>query len=636
MSDTTFISQVTQITAPWAQDVNNTVYHALGSGGVAPTTPQNVIDNLGLSGATGASKIGFSPVGGLVSTQVQAAIAEVNARIPVASNSATYVNVKDYGAIGNGVADDTTAINTALAVLNGTLGGTLYFPRGTYKITSTLVIPILVGGASRIRFLGEGFASTITPGSAMTTMVKVLGSLTSIEELNFENSGGLATRAVQVGDTGSTPGLPASGQNVYIRGNRFSSFAVGIYAWDFTSIDVIGNVFVACTTSYYSGDNSNDSKIIGNFIQGGGPCLYFTRGGAGGQQAEGVIIAANTIFSNGTNSGSGIVFNGGLEIKIFDNVIGEVTQYPSSAPGWGVELDGSTYPIAFAQVTNNWMGGSTTGAVKNGFGGFYTHGTVQSVKVMGNTISTFSGYGIDLDGAGVVDCVISGNTIYNVNTADISLNNPVRIFVKNNICNANGVPGTTYSIIEQTNTTQSIVTENTFLNKSPTKSTQSLYRDNFGVDVVTGLTSTSRGLRGALMRQTSPQNVPTGAGVPTQMVFGATEWDTDGCVTSTTTITTPAWATKAKITAAVLFETTSTVGDRTIAVARNGSFSYNYQPNCVSIGSGTGYIWHNPTLHSAWIPTSPGDTWSVWAGQNSGGTLATNPALGTWFQVEFM
>ena len=54
--------------------------------------------------------------------------------------------------IGNGVADDTTAINTALAVLNSTLGGTLYFPRGTYKITSTLVIPILVGGASLKRY----------------------------------------------------------------------------------------------------------------------------------------------------------------------------------------------------------------------------------------------------------------------------------------------------------------------------------------------------------------------------------------------------------------------------------------------------------------------------------------------------
>ena len=83
---------------------------------------------------------------------------------------------------------------------------------------------------------------------------------------------------------------------------------------------------------------------------------------------------------------------------------------------------------------------------------------------MGNTISTFAGYGINLDGAGVVDCV-SNNTIYNVDTTDISLNNPVRIFVKNNICNANGVLGTTYSIIEQTNSTQSIVTENTFLNK---------------------------------------------------------------------------------------------------------------------------------------------------------------------------
>jgi hypothetical protein len=47
-----------------------------------------------------------------------------------------YVNVKDplYGAIGNGIADDTVAINAALA-----LGKPVAFPAGTYKITNDLL-----------------------------------------------------------------------------------------------------------------------------------------------------------------------------------------------------------------------------------------------------------------------------------------------------------------------------------------------------------------------------------------------------------------------------------------------------------------------------------------------------------------
>lgn len=42
-----------------------------------------------------------------------------------------YVSVKDFGAVGDGVADDSTAINNALAN-----GGYIYFPAGTYKVTT--------------------------------------------------------------------------------------------------------------------------------------------------------------------------------------------------------------------------------------------------------------------------------------------------------------------------------------------------------------------------------------------------------------------------------------------------------------------------------------------------------------------
>jgi hypothetical protein len=47
----------------------------------------------------------------------------------------TQVNVRDYGAAGDGQADDTRAINSALAAIDKDRGGVLQFPRGFYRIS---------------------------------------------------------------------------------------------------------------------------------------------------------------------------------------------------------------------------------------------------------------------------------------------------------------------------------------------------------------------------------------------------------------------------------------------------------------------------------------------------------------------
>ena len=64
------------------------------------------------------------------------------------------VNVKDYGAIGDGVHDDTAAIQAAIDAVVALGGGRIFFPPGTYVITSTLTTPntdvvVVLQGAAR-------------------------------------------------------------------------------------------------------------------------------------------------------------------------------------------------------------------------------------------------------------------------------------------------------------------------------------------------------------------------------------------------------------------------------------------------------------------------------------------------------
>jgi len=63
-------------------------------------------------------------------------------------------NVFDFGAVGNGVADDTAAIQAAID-FTGDLqyGGTVYFPAGEYVVTNTLSIP------AKVSLYGESIGS---------------------------------------------------------------------------------------------------------------------------------------------------------------------------------------------------------------------------------------------------------------------------------------------------------------------------------------------------------------------------------------------------------------------------------------------------------------------------------------------
>jgi hypothetical protein len=72
------------------------------------------------------------------------------------------VSVKDFGAVGDGVADDTAAIQAAINALIAANGGELVFPSGTYRY-STLTINTAgqtTKGGIRFRALGQTVSTT--------------------------------------------------------------------------------------------------------------------------------------------------------------------------------------------------------------------------------------------------------------------------------------------------------------------------------------------------------------------------------------------------------------------------------------------------------------------------------------------
>jgi hypothetical protein len=69
------------------------------------------------------------------------------------------VSVKDFGATGNGIADDTAALQNA--VNSG--AGTVFIPAGTYKVTQTISVP------GNVHVFGSGIGSTVIDGTVLTS-----------------------------------------------------------------------------------------------------------------------------------------------------------------------------------------------------------------------------------------------------------------------------------------------------------------------------------------------------------------------------------------------------------------------------------------------------------------------------------
>lgn len=95
--------------------------------------------------------------------------------------SSGYVNAKlSFGAIGDGVSDDTAAIQAAINSLPA--GGTVFLPPGAYKITSTILLH------TGVRLIGAGKGGLTASGHIMPTEIDA-SSLTTTAAIRGDDNG---------------------------------------------------------------------------------------------------------------------------------------------------------------------------------------------------------------------------------------------------------------------------------------------------------------------------------------------------------------------------------------------------------------------------------------------------------------
>ncbi len=287
-----------------------------------------------LQSSVGASLVGYTQgSSNAVPTTVQAKLRQV-------------VSVKDFGAVGDGITDDTVAIQNALNYVGSSGGGSVYIPNGTYGFTRLFITYSNVSmdgestGGTTLQTIGAlpsnypsnpngtsiltnpNAAISITPpnfmwGNSQDPNSSTVGTVSSVYLRNFRLAGWWS----------SAP-PPYDGWNTNLTGQLYNDRSLGIIAICSAEIyyDELIITKMGAENSY-----SYNASISNCYIVGGGE--------VGALSEFGKVINCR-VQSAYNGNGVGARFVSGCHIF--------------SMPGTGLNIGGSNN-LAGAIISNNYV-----------------------------------------------------------------------------------------------------------------------------------------------------------------------------------------------------------------------------------------------------------------------------------------
>jgi hypothetical protein len=353
----------------------------------------------------------------------------------LANRFADIVNVLDYGAVGNGVTDDTAAIQAAIDYAQSSNIKSVYFPAGTYFVTATINI------TSSVTLFGDGRFNSIIKWSDATLGVFNVNSYfgITVENMGFKPivvpTGGyvfqIANGNISYNNFTIFKNLwfqftwiaikTVSAQALSIDTCYFyDSYFAGVLiqnqvapdAGDSTIVDCVFSAGLAINSSAILQYSSGGLKILGTKILGGLVGYHQILGGT--SSTSDLVIVGNSIENQ---TSCAILLERGINSNTFPNVLISSNQI---ALGSNADADGIVLSNNSTQFLDNVVISSNIITLGSGESYGIVLGAVIGSAITGNYILGAQ-YGITVT-SNSVNTALSGNVFYNCRTNIINQN----------------------------------------------------------------------------------------------------------------------------------------------------------------------------------------------------------------------
>lgn len=341
------------------------------------------------------------------------------------------ISVTDFGAKGDGVTDDTTAVQAALDALPNPGGGVVYFPAGTYRLSTWTQFSTTVD----IELLGDGAVVNLV--SNTTNFVKVLNSV-KMTGITFQNGGSILENVTT--DTGTVT-------NVIVQDCEFDNCRQTIdLELAFDTFRASGCRFQNCerdgirlgTNTFSLQDNWRRAIIEHNsFRDQVGAAASATRCIL--MYGRSAVIAGNVI--DGVTGLAGQETHGIFTNLRWATIIGNtIRNVQTGAVVGGITLKGlarggSASPEGFSTLcANNVIAGEavTTQAIRV---------DLSDALITGNVIDEYGSQGIAFIGLGGENIMVEGNQIFKSTTAAGSIGIDDSVVNNSHVVRDNNIEG---------------------------------------------------------------------------------------------------------------------------------------------------------------------------------------------------